>query len=70
MDPAALGTLILGLDDVRREALEDPKPISRPARRAHRPRRAQVAGALASALRGFADVLEPGLDPSAGRLGD
>jgi hypothetical protein len=71
MDPAAFGTLTLGLNDARSQALEDDRPTRRAAERPRRMRRPRVAGALAGALRGLADVLEPGLDPTprpAGRL--
>jgi hypothetical protein len=63
MDPAALGTLTLGLDAVRREELEDDQPIRTGRRRARRARRQRLARSLAGALRAMANVLEPALDP-------
>ncbi len=56
MDPAVLGTLLIGLDDTRRDADFDPQPISVvvgpsvPSR---------FATALAGLLRSAADALEP-----------
>lgn len=63
MDPAVFGTLTIGLDNVRRQELDDDQPIGRAPRLPERARRPRLAGTLASALRGMADVLEPALDP-------
>jgi hypothetical protein len=66
MDPATLGTLILGLEDVNRFQPNDPQLTVETARP---PRRSLFAGALAGAqramantLRAIADALEPGQD--------
>lgn len=63
MDPATLGTLILGLEDVNRRQASDPQLTVQTARP---PRRSRFAGALPSAqravantLRAMADALEP-----------
>lgn len=66
MDPAILGTLIIGLEDVNRRQANDPQLTVQTARS---PRRSPLAGALpaaqramASTLRAMADALEPGPD--------
>ena len=66
MDPATLGTLILGLEDVNRRQANDPQLTVQTVRS---PRRSPFAGALAatqramaSTLRAMADALEPGHD--------
>jgi hypothetical protein len=66
MDPATLGTLILGLEDVNRFQASDPKLTVQSARS---PSRSLIAGplsaaqrAIASTLRAMADALEPGQD--------
>jgi hypothetical protein len=66
MDPATLGTLILGLEDVNRHQPSDPQ---RTVQTARPPRRSRIAAALsgaqrgmASTLRSMADALEPGQD--------
>jgi hypothetical protein len=66
MDPATLGTLILGLEDVNRRQASDSQLTDQTARTA---RRSPFAGALpaaqramASSLRAMADALEPGQD--------
>lgn len=58
MDPAALGTALIGLEAIRRQS-DDVPP--RPGRRRpeRRPRLAVFRAALASTLRTLADVLEP-----------
>lgn len=63
MDPAILGTLILGLEDVNRRQASDPQLTDQTARP---PRRSTLARALpaaqramASILRAMADALEP-----------
>ena len=66
MDPAILGTLILGLEDVKRRQSSDSQLTVQPERP---PRRSPLAGvlpaaqrAMASTLRAVADALEPGPD--------
>jgi hypothetical protein len=66
MDPATLGTLILGLDDINRSRSTDSQLTVQTARS---PRRSRFGGALpaaqramASTLRAMADALEPGQD--------
>ena len=66
MDPATLGTLILGLEEVNRSQSSDSQLTDQTART---PRRFPFAGALpaaqraiASTLRAMADALEPGQD--------
>jgi hypothetical protein len=66
MDPATLGTLILGLEDLNRSQSSDGQLMAQTARS---PRRSPLAGALSGAqramantLRAMADALEPGQD--------
>jgi hypothetical protein len=56
MDPAVLGTLLIGLEDIRRDHDPDQQPIRRIARRSPRLR---FVIALAGLLRSAADALEP-----------
>lgn len=63
MDPAVLGTLILGLEDVNRRQASDPQLTDQAA---PLPRRSRLAAALtgaqraiANTLRAMADLLEP-----------
>ena len=58
MDPAALGTALIGLEAIRRREDDDPP---RPGRRRpdRRPRLAAFRVALAGTLRTLADALEP-----------
>lgn len=64
IDPAALGTLLIGLDHVRAEhEVSD----TRPAAQAARPHRLRaVARPLAASLRRLADALEPNRTPELG----
>lgn len=56
-DPAILGTLLIGLDHVRRE---DEWPDGRTATRTERPTRDRgLARRVAASLRWLADVLDP-----------
>ena len=66
MDPATLGTLILGLEDVNRRQASDGQLTDQTARS---PRRSPFAGAIpaaqraiATTLRTMADALEPSQD--------
>jgi hypothetical protein len=58
-DPGAMGTLIIGLDDVRRRTEAEARyPISEPLPAGARPTRSMRAG-LAHRLRAAADWLQP-----------
>jgi len=56
MDPAVLGTLLIGLEDTRRDLDSDQEPIRTVVRPSAR---SQLAVALAGLLRSAADALEP-----------
>ena len=56
MDPAALGTLIIGLDHVRAEQSDEPRRQRRESRRETQQHPFRVA--VATALRALADRLE------------
>jgi hypothetical protein len=57
MDPAALGTLIIGLDHVRAEQSDEPRR-QRQGRSRQATRRHPFRVAIATALRALADRLE------------
>ena len=57
MDPAALGTLIIGLDDVRAEQSDEPRRQRR-GRLRQATHRHPIRLAIATALRTLADRLE------------
>ena len=56
MDPAAIGTALIGLDAIRAQSDDQPQRATRRASR--RPRLASLRTALAAALRTVADSLE------------
>jgi hypothetical protein len=56
LDPGALGTLIIGLDEVRREQESSGRPRQRPP---HRTPIGTIRRNLVDALRSLADTLEP-----------
>jgi hypothetical protein len=56
MDPAAIGTALIGLDAVRARSDETPRRTSH--RRVRRSRRPALRSALAAGLRTLADSLE------------
>jgi hypothetical protein len=56
IDPAVLGTALIGLERIRSEqALTDPRPARRRSRPASAPRLAHAAAAV---LRGLADAID------------
>jgi hypothetical protein len=61
IDPGALGTLLIGLDDVRRDNASTDRPT--PTVRPHRDR--SLTRSVAASLRRLADAIEP-----ASRQGD
>lgn len=56
LDPGALGTLVIGLERVRREQESVDSPTRRPARSA---RTRSASRVVAGWLRGLADIIEP-----------
>ena len=61
-DPAAIGTLIIGLDAIRRDEQEDARGVARQARR--RQRRRPFRHGIAAFLRRTAEVFEPSPVPA------
>ena len=59
MDPAAIGTALIGLEAIRRREADDAPPRPRSTRPHRRPRLVTFRAALAGTLRTLADALEP-----------
>ena len=60
MDPAALGTALIGLEAIRSREADEASERAPRIRARQRPRLVAFRAALAGTLRALADALEPG----------